>query len=439
MPGDSQEQQALPLEFTGSGSEYFRIWIVNCILTVMTLGIYSAWAKVRRLQYFYQNTALDGSAFDYHGNPKSILKGRIIAFALLAAYKIAFEFSLLIGGFIALLLLLLMPWFVRQTLRFRMHNSSYRGLRFHFNGSTRQAYAALFLPLLLFGALSWAFFYFTAGTPALMLLLPFFMLALYLSLGAKAHYLLKNFQHDKSAFGQSRFRFTAVEGDFTRVYGMVLGLGLILALVTLLSFHPEMPAPRNAAPDRLHGQVQPFEPTNCNTASVAEEDAGNTTNKADNADASGEVAEADAAEGTCTPAPAPLTDAQKKQLEQARWYFRIGPTLGILFAYLFLSAPFFETRIHNLVWNQTALDRHRLQSKVQARRLYWIHFTNWLGIIFTIGLFKPFAAVRLYRYKVACLSLLAFGDLEQFVGHQADEVAAAGQEIGEAFDLDLGF
>jgi uncharacterized membrane protein YjgN (DUF898 family) len=27
---------------------YFRIWIVNLLLTIATLGIYSAWAKVRR-------------------------------------------------------------------------------------------------------------------------------------------------------------------------------------------------------------------------------------------------------------------------------------------------------------------------------------------------------------------------------------------------------
>ena len=70
-------------QFSGKGSEYFRIWIVNLALTLLTLGIYSAWAKVRRLQYFYRHTALAGSSFDYHGDPKAILKGRIIAVVLL--------------------------------------------------------------------------------------------------------------------------------------------------------------------------------------------------------------------------------------------------------------------------------------------------------------------------------------------------------------------
>ncbi len=35
-----------PLNFTGKGSEYFKIWIVNIALSLITLGIYSAWAKV---------------------------------------------------------------------------------------------------------------------------------------------------------------------------------------------------------------------------------------------------------------------------------------------------------------------------------------------------------------------------------------------------------
>ena len=39
------------IEFSGSAREYFGIWIVNLILTIITLGIYSAWAKVRRQIY----------------------------------------------------------------------------------------------------------------------------------------------------------------------------------------------------------------------------------------------------------------------------------------------------------------------------------------------------------------------------------------------------
>src|SRR3954464_11448441 len=83
-------QQSVPFQFTGRAGEYFRIWIVNVCLSVITLGIYSAWAKVRRKRYFYGNTLLNRAAFDYTGDPKAILKGRLLvlgAWVLLAALQ----------------------------------------------------------------------------------------------------------------------------------------------------------------------------------------------------------------------------------------------------------------------------------------------------------------------------------------------------------------
>ena len=45
-------QKTTPVIFEGKTSEYFGIWIVNLLLSLLTLGIYSAWAKVRRKKYF---------------------------------------------------------------------------------------------------------------------------------------------------------------------------------------------------------------------------------------------------------------------------------------------------------------------------------------------------------------------------------------------------
>lgn len=78
-------------EFTGSASEYFRIWVVNLFFTLVALGVYSAWAKVRKKRYFYGSTKFDGDSFDYFGSPKAILKGRIITVAVFLAYAFAGE------------------------------------------------------------------------------------------------------------------------------------------------------------------------------------------------------------------------------------------------------------------------------------------------------------------------------------------------------------
>ena len=80
----SQSRRILPFEFRGNGGEYFKIWIVNVLLTLITLGIYSAWATVRNNRYFYSNTFVDDVSFDYLAKPLQILKGRIIAVVLFA-------------------------------------------------------------------------------------------------------------------------------------------------------------------------------------------------------------------------------------------------------------------------------------------------------------------------------------------------------------------
>src|SRR6478752_6569663 len=86
------------VRFEGSGGEYFKIWIVNLALTIVTLGIFSAWAKVRSKRYFYGNTFIAGHNFEYHGQPIRILIGRLIALGLLLVYSISANISPLLAG-----------------------------------------------------------------------------------------------------------------------------------------------------------------------------------------------------------------------------------------------------------------------------------------------------------------------------------------------------
>ncbi|SDS65783.1 YjgN family protein [Pseudomonas oryzae] len=145
----SPAARRLPFQFHGEGFEFFRIWIVNILLSIVTLGIYSAWAKVRTQRYFYGNTQLDGSSFDYLADPLKILKGRLIAFAFLVIYSVAGEFSVMLGLLMSLLLIAAVPWIVVRGLSFRNSNSAWRGVRFGFDGSYGEA-AMVFLlwPLL---------------------------------------------------------------------------------------------------------------------------------------------------------------------------------------------------------------------------------------------------------------------------------------------------
>ena len=131
------------LKFTGDGREYFRIWIVNLALTIATLGIYSAWAKVRKQRYFYSNTILDGSAFGYHAEPLKILKGRLIALLFVGIYFAAVRTSLKATLLVIVLLGLVTPWLFVKSRMFTSRVSSWRGIRFNFREDYRGAYATL--------------------------------------------------------------------------------------------------------------------------------------------------------------------------------------------------------------------------------------------------------------------------------------------------------
>ncbi len=149
------------MEFNGLAGEYFRIWIVNVVLSILTLGLYSAWAKVRTHRYFYANTRLAGSSFEYLAQPIQILKGRLIAYAVAAALFLSSHFHVM-WVFIPLFLLvmLLMPWLLYRTLRFRARYAAWRGLRFRFLESCSDAYVNFFfrpmlVPFSLYLAYPW--------------------------------------------------------------------------------------------------------------------------------------------------------------------------------------------------------------------------------------------------------------------------------------------
>lgn len=159
----TEEKRIYPLQFTGSGGEYFRIWIVNLALTLLTLGIYSAWAKVRRKRYFNNHTLLDGHPFDYLADPVAILKGRAIAFVCLLVYLLAQSFLPLISALLLLLFFVVTPWIVVRALQFNARNSSHRGLRFDFQGSLAESYIVFLgfavLSMLTFGLAAPYLFY----------------------------------------------------------------------------------------------------------------------------------------------------------------------------------------------------------------------------------------------------------------------------------------
>lgn len=329
----------VPFEFTGRAGEYFKIWIVNILLTFLTLGIYSAWAKVRTRRYFYGNTFLQDSSFEYLADPLKILKGRLIVFGFFVLYAIATTIAVAAGALFGLFFLLIFPWVFVRALAFNARNSSYRNIRFDFNASYGRA-AGVFIGGGVLAALTLGLGY------------PYFV------------YLRSKFVVGKSGYGSTPFGFSARAANFYGVYlvafvGIVLAIGLAWVLL-----------------------------------------------------AAGAVPE---------------------ELMTGGWLAVIlfYGSLGFLMVYL-------QTSITNLVWSNAHLGDHRLENTLRTTQMLWIHVSNTVAIVLSFGLLIPWATIRKVRYRLDNLKLLAAGELDDFIAGEQETVAAAGGEIADFFDFDLG-
>jgi hypothetical protein len=120
-----QAPRTLSFAFTGNAREYFGIWIVNTLLRIVTLGLYSPWAKVRKRRYFYGNTLLDGAPFDFLADPWAILKGWFIAGLFFGAYSLASRVNPLAGLVFMFLFFGVFPWVVVRSRIFKRHRDAH--------------------------------------------------------------------------------------------------------------------------------------------------------------------------------------------------------------------------------------------------------------------------------------------------------------------------
>ncbi len=224
----SENQRELKLEFVGSTPEYFKIWIVNLCLTILTLGIFSAWAKVRKKRYFYSHTTLDGTPFQYLGQPIPILKGRVIAACVFLIYYASSHFFTSLLPYVFAAGVVLAPWVLVRSAAFNARYSAFRNMTFHFDGRYLDAMKALYLwgiiPAFALGVMSnW----WRKNTIAGIAVLAF---GLVFPLWMKR---VKNFIIIHTSYGKRNGAFSATDGQFFFIY---FKAGLILVLVFMCTF-----------------------------------------------------------------------------------------------------------------------------------------------------------------------------------------------------------
>ena len=383
-----RQPQALDVRFTGSGSEYFRIWIVNLLLTLVTLTLYLPFARARRIAYFQNNTLVGGDPLGFHADPWKMFRGYLLVLVLGLVYWGVSHFLPTFSWVALLVFMILWPAMWRASLQFRLRNTSWRGVRLAFLGNLKSAYLSLlpfFLPAL-------AMVLFLPAHPQdeqlapetanqILVVMGMIMLG---SLAALPWMMarVKRYQHEGYAFAQERAELTAGVGRFYGFFFKVLGVVLLALLLAGIAVGVFIAA------------------------------------------------------GAVTFREVFSSEASRGVLAVVAVVFIV--VLGYLILPL-IVAPYSTSRLQNLLWANTRSPNIQFQSDLRFGPLLRVTAMNWLLIILTLGLYWPFAKVHATRVRLEAMSLQVLGDVNHWVAEaQTTAQGVLGDAAGDFFGLDMG-
>lgn len=480
-------------KFTGDGGDYFGIWFVNTLLSWLTLGIYSAWAKVRTLQYFYGNTEIAGGRFHFTASPLVILRSRVIAVALLALYLVVSNVQTSLAKIVLVVLVgsyfVFAPILAVFAMSFRLRYSEWRGISFRFNRDYAGAYRVYLAPILLLGLISASF------------LLPVY------SSKVEDFFGLEPFEYGETEIsagcGQS-----ADDSNETGEAGEISETSAACAEAPLF----EENQPDNL--DEYHSEAQDEIYSDYENQEEGEETYQEDGYQVDNdQDEYSEAQSADDELASDDSWQEEDSESDKKAyvnpwffipagvlflgflallpwfdfintrfisrnvrlgrapftfVATARDYYRfygawfvatfalmalwisqfvtafIGGAvamwaLGILtFLYIPASRAYLKSRRYSVLLNNTIINgQHRLQGTTTFGGMLALMLTNSLVLILSLGFALPWTQIRSARYLLQNSALTAAGSLDDFVAAQQNESTALAEEVADIFDLDI--
>ncbi len=141
------------IKFHGDGGNLFSVYIVNMILTILTLGLYYPWARAALLRYTYQETEFAGSRFTFHGTGNEMFMGMLKGIGIfaslyfivyLAALSQNFVFAILAVLLFYVGLIAIIPIAIHGAMRYRMSRTSWRGIHFSYQGKLGELMSEFF-------------------------------------------------------------------------------------------------------------------------------------------------------------------------------------------------------------------------------------------------------------------------------------------------------
>lgn len=381
------------VEFTGSGAEYFRVWIVNLLLTVVTLGLYTPFARRRTARYFYSHTVVAGSPLEFTATGGRMLMGFLLLVGLYVAFNVAAESDqqvatalMLIGGAV------LAPYFWASAMRFRMTNTRWRGVRLQFTASWPQVYRAAW-PMLVM-ALVWI-----GVTTTMASIVP----------------------QDRASRVAPSF------GQIATIFG-VLGGGTLISLLAavVLDYQAKCLVVLHG---RVGGQPGRWKPELSDFFRIW-------------LAAAGLFLACVLVVGVVAGVFAFFViDALRGSGRGGMFVAVALVPLAVILLTVAASTParaYRQARVFRLVWNNIGVSRiARFKSRLRVRSYVALRVRNILLTILTLGFYRPFALVREYRMRAESVSLHVKGGLDQLAGQLAREEQALGDAVAGAMGLDL--
>jgi uncharacterized membrane protein YjgN (DUF898 family) len=155
----------LQLAYRGNGADFFILLLKNAFLTLVTLGIYAAWARTERRKYVWRQLDIGGQPLDYTGTGKELFFGylKVIGgyIVLIGIPQLVLRLSpgagvaLQLVGVVAILVVI--PYAIYWSRRYLLGRTRWRGIRFGLTGEAGK-FAKMFLLGVLLTAITLGFY-----------------------------------------------------------------------------------------------------------------------------------------------------------------------------------------------------------------------------------------------------------------------------------------
>jgi uncharacterized membrane protein YjgN (DUF898 family) len=384
-------------KFEGSGTEYFKIWIVNILLTILTLGLYYPWAKVRNRRYFYANMTHGGSGFEYHATGQQLFVGYLIAMVLLITYIGVQKVSPMGSLIVLLVFFVAVPWIIWRSLKFNARMTSFSNVHFSFDGGLKSSYVNFFVyPFLFFLSLyaypiALGFFAGVGSTPSGLLLSILGVVSIVFALYTFGLMKQKNFTYIVTGmrYGQGEFKSDYEVRPFIgmALMSILLFIGAMMAIMTVVGLAVAI----TVGVENL-SMVQ---------ASMANE-------------------------------------SQSQEAMAMILPYVMSIYIGVIFASM-IAMAYWVASHRKYVFEQATLDDQiTFGSTLKSAPLAWVMVSNFLLLIMTLGFAYPWTKVRMAKLMVENTSVDVAEGLDAYMTQKRKEESSLGEQIGDAFDVDVG-